>query len=512
MLPIIPYPAVCRRLAGSFSLSEETRISADFAFRPAAELTVGRLRIPMCLPLVIEPSSESASIRFVEDSGIEDPEAYTLRVDGSGVEIRASGKAGAFYGGQTMLQLLPPAAFDSVPRHDTEWAIPFVEIEDRPFFKWRGAMLDSARHFQPVSFIRKFIDVLAQHKVNVFHWHLVDDQGWRIEIKKYPLLTEVGSRRAETLFGHWNHPRKRSDGQPHEGYYRQDEIRELVAYAAERNIQTLPEIEMPGHAQAAIAAYPHLGLLPEAVPVSTTWGVHKTLFNTKLATFEFLEDVLDEVIGLFPFPYLHIGGDEAVKDQWQADAETQTHIRELGLADEHELQCWFIKKMSGFLQSRGRKLVGWDEILEGGLGEGAVVMSWRNRDGAIEAAEKGMETILCDQNFLYLDYYQQENAGEELLAIGGNIPLEKIYSYNPFPPEESSSEKLSRALLGLQAQVWTEYMPTTSRLEYMTFPRMCAFAEVAWSGGGCADYADFLNRLRPHLRRLDVQDVRYRSP
>jgi len=514
VLPLIPYPTNCRQNPGSFTLGEETRIIADAGFTAAAELIMERLRVPTSLPLVVNDGAsvgEEGAIRFIEAPEIEDPEAYELRVDDGGVIIRASGAAGAFYGGQTMLQLLPPAIFDSVPRHEIKWAMPQVEIEDRPRFKWRGAMLDSARHFQPVSFIRKFIDVLAQHKINVFHWHLVDDQGWRIEIKKYPRLTEVGSRRAETQLGHWFNKRRTSDGRPHEGYYTQAEIAELVAYAAARHIQILPEIEMPGHAQAAVASYPELGLLPEAVPVSTIWGVHKTLFNTKPATFQFLEDVLDEVIALFPFEYLHVGGDEAVKFQWEESPETQAHIKELGLADEHELQCWFIRRMGEFLRTRNRKLVGWDEILEGGLGEGATVMSWRGREGAIEAAAKGMDTVMCDHNFLYFDYYQGAEA-DELLAIGGNVTLEKIHSYRPISADEESAEALAKHMIGLQAELWTEYIPTTSRLEYMTFPRMCAFAEVAWSGDGRPGYGHFLKRLAPHLSRLDGQDIRYRAP
>ncbi len=513
-ISLVPHPTLCVPGEGSLTLGEFTYLRAPSPLVSSAEQIAKRLRKATSYEFPVAASSVDGGTRveFIHDSGIENPEAYTLKVDADGVVIRASGAAGAFYAGQTLLQLLPPAIFDETIRHDIEWTVPFVTIEDTPRFRWRGVMLDSARYFQPASYIRKFIDLAAQHKLNVFHWHLVDDQGWRIEIKKYPRLTEIGSTRKETQVGHWFHKNRSADGTPHGGFYTQEEIASLVAYAAERHVQILPEIEMPGHAQAAVAAYPELGMGHESLGVSTIWGVHKTLFNTRPSTFKFLQDVLDEVIALFPFTYLHIGGDEAVKDQWKESAEIQAHIKELGLTNEDELQCWFIAEMAKFLASRSRKLVGWDEILEGGLGEGATVMSWRGREGAVEATKRGLEAILCDNNFLYLDYYQSESVTTEPLAIGGSLTLEKIYSYDPFSSDAELSEEMSKNLLGIQAQVWTEYIPNTSRLEYMAFPRLCAFSDVAWSGQKRPDFAHFIARLGTHLRRLDNQDVRYRAP
>jgi len=351
--------------------------------------------------------------------------------------------------------------------------------------------------------------VMAQHKLNVFHWHLVDDQGWRIEIKKYPKLTAIGSQRRETVRGHRTNLLG-GDGIPHAGFYTQDEIRDLVAYAAARHVQILPEIELPGHAQAAIAAYPELGLLSQAKEVSCTWGIHETLFNTQPATLAFLEDVLREVIALFPFEYLHIGGDEAVKKQWKEDPATQAHMQQLGLADEEHLQSWFIRHFETFLQQNGRRLVGWDEILEGGLAKTATVMSWRGIEGAIEAAKLGNDAIMCASPYVYFDYYQSADPASEPLAIGGNLPLEKVHSYEPIPAALTAAQ--ARSIIGVQGQLWTEYIPTTDRLDYMAFPRTCALAEIAWSPQSRPAFPDFLARLRPHLRRLDVQDIRYRAP
>jgi hexosaminidase len=287
-------------------------------------------------------------------------------------------------------------------------------------------------------------------------------------------------------------------------------VRDLVAYASERHVHILPEIEMPGHAQAAISAYPEYGLLDEAKPVSGKWGIHETLFNTKPATFEFLKDILDEVITLFPFEYLHIGGDEAIKPQWKNDPDTQAHIKELGLKDEDELQSWFIREIEIFLQTKNRKLVGWDEILEGGLAPGATVMSWRGIEGGIEAAQQGNDAIMCANPYLYFDYSQAETGENEPLAIRDNLTIEKAHSYEPIPAELNAEQ--AKHIIGVQSQLWSEYIATPSRLEYMSFPRICASSEVAWSPRERPDFPHFLNRLCTHLRRLDVQDVRYRAP
>jgi len=513
--PLVPQPNRAARLdQPDFVLDAETAINAPATFAATAQFLADRLATCTSWNLPRNNAAAKARIEFVESSVVP-AEGYTLRVTTNVVTIAAATATGAFYGVQTLLQLFPPAVFDQQPRPDLPWKVTCAEIEDAPRFRWRGVMVDSSRFYQPLATLKKFIDVLAQHKINVFHWHLVDDQGWRIEIKKYPKLTSVGSKRRESPRGHMavnleNGRNLGGDGKPVEGYYTQDEVRELVAYAAARHINILPEIEMPGHAQAAIAAYPEYGLLAEANPVSCKWGIHETLFSTKPETFAFLEDVLTEVVALFPFEYLHIGGDEAVKPQWENDAATQAHIKQLGLKDEHELQSWFIRQAEAILKKHNRKLVGWDEILEGGLAKTATVMSWRGLEGAIESAKHGNDAIMCPNPFVYFDHYQAEDWGVEPLCIGGNSPLSKVHGYEPIPAELNTEQ--AKHIIGVQGQLWTEYISTPSRLEYMAFPRVCALAEIAWCSKERPDFAHFLTRLKTHLRRLDVQDVRYRAP
>jgi len=514
-LPLVPQPVHAQSLEGTpFLLSPDTVIRADEKLIASAQFLAARFatatnwQIPVLA--LTDATHAPTQIEFLlSETNPESHEAYTLKVTTDRITITASQPAGAFYAVQSLSQLFPAAIYDAQPRPDIAWPAQLAEITDAPRFPWRGVMVDSSRYYQPLEFLKKFIDVLSQHKINVFHWHLVDDQGWRIEIKKYPKLTEIGSKRPETIRGHGNN-KLEGDGQPIEGFYTQDEIRELVAYAAERHVNILPEIEMPGHAQAAVAAYPELGLLPEAKPVSCIWGIHDTLFNTKPATFDFLKDVLDEVITLFPFEYLHIGGDEAIKPQWENDAGTQAHIKELGLKDEHELQSWFIREIEAYLLTKDRKLVGWDEILEGGLAASATVMSWRGIQGGIEAARLGNDAIMCANPYLYFDYSHDVDGTTEPLAIRHNLSLEKAHSYEPIPDE--LNEQQASHIVGVQAQMWTEYIATPSRMEYMAFPRICATAEVAWSPRERPDFPHFLNRLTTHLRRLDVQDVRYRAP
>jgi len=484
-------------------------------FLAIAELLADSLRQATSYPFPVkvlgnpsETSKHTISLRL-EPGPATNPESYRLISSSESVEIFASHAAGAFYGVQTLLQLLPPAIFGQAPRHAIVWSLPAVEIDDAPRFSWRGIMLDSARYFQPVAYIKRFIDLLAQHKFNKFHWHLTDDQGWRIEIKKYPRLTEIGARRKETMRGHY-HAQAGGDGTPHAGFYSQDEIREIVAYASTRQIEIIPEIEMPGHAQAAVAAYPELGMIADSVEVSSEWGVHETLFNLKPATFEFLQDVLTEVLSLFPSPYIHIGGDEAVKNQWEGNREIQEHMAAVNVHTMDELQSWFIRQISDFVTKAGRRIIGWDEILEGGLAPGAMVMSWRGEEGGIAAAKMGHDVIMCPRVPTYFDYYQSEALSEEPLCIGNTVTLKQVYDYDPVPgmltPEEASH------VIGVQGQLWTEYIASTSRLEYMAFPRACALAEVAWSPQGTLNYENFQKRLAKHLRRLDCQDVRYRAP
>jgi hexosaminidase len=428
------------------------------------------------------------------------------------VEIRSAGEAGLFYGVQSLLQLLPPAIFRAAPIGKDEWVIPAVEIEDRPRFGWRGAHLDVARHFMPKSFVLKFIDLLALHKLNTFHWHLTDDQGWRIEIERYPRLAEVGAWRKETLVGHWRTTRQNPqyDGVRHGGYYSQDDVREVVAYAAARHVNVVPEIEMPGHAQAAIAAYPELGNDPSRrVEAAREWGIKEDICNAEESTILFMQNVLEEVLALFPSEFIHVGGDEAPKKQWKASPAAQARIRELGLKDEDELQSYFIRRMDVYLTERGRRLVGWDEILEGGLAPNATVMSWRGEKGGIAAASAGHDVVMAPNTYTYLDYYQSEDKENEPLAIGGYLPLKTVYGYDP--TAALPAEAVDR-VLGTQAQLWTEYLPSPRSVEYMAFPRLSALAEVAWTPSARKDFSDFLDRLSGHLARLEALDVNYRRP
>jgi len=421
--------------------------------------------------------------------------------------IRSFGPAGAFYGTQTLRQLLPPQIFSTEPAAGSvAWTIPCLKIEDTPRFAWRGLMIDPARRFVSKAELMKFIDLLALHKMNTMQLHLTDDQGWRIEIKKYPKLTAVGSVRKETRVGHENKS-KLFDGTPHSGFYTQGDIRELVNYAKARFVTIVPEIEMPGHEQAAIASYPELGVTNDPVEVSTHWGVHTRLLNANETTLQFLQDVMTEVIALFPSRYIHVGGDEVVKDEWKASAATQTRMKELNLKDEGELQSYFIRRMDAFLTERGRRLVGWDEILEGGLATGAVVMSWRGTEGGIAAAKAGHDVVMAPTSFVYFDYYQSKSPTEPL-AIGGFLPVDKVYSFEPVPAGFSADE--AKHILGAQGQVWSEYIPNPQHLEYMAFPRAIALAEVVWSQPDRKNFDDFRARMHTHEQRLKLLGVNFR--
>ncbi|MGH7713200.1 MAG: beta-N-acetylhexosaminidase [Gemmatimonadaceae bacterium] len=439
-------------------------------------------------------------------------EGYELDVTSQAVEIRAAARAGIFYGLQTLRQLLPAQAFARTRVGSVSWSVPAVEILDYPRFAWRGAHLDVGRHFMSVTFVKKFIDLLAAHKLNRFHWHLTEDQGWRLEIKRYPRLTSVGAWRRQTIIGQprgdstrWRYDRKR-----HGGFYTQAQVREVVAYAAERFITVIPEIEMPGHAQAAIAAYPELGVNGETIPVWTRWGVAKNILNADDSTVQFMQHVLEEVLELFPSEFIHIGGDEADKTFWAMSPRTQARIRELGLFGEAQLQSWFIKEMDSFLTAKGRRLIGWDEILEGGLAPGAAVMSWRGYRGGIAAAKEGHDVVMAPTRYTYFDFYQTKDVRREPLAIGNFLPLDSVYVFEPIPPDLSPEE--ARHVLGAQAQHWTEYMKTSQQVEYMAFPRLAALSEVVWTSSERKDLVDFKARLPAYLSRLKSYGVNYRRP
>ncbi|HVX44418.1 MAG TPA: beta-N-acetylhexosaminidase [Mycobacteriales bacterium] len=506
-LAVIPRPDRVTRLGPAFSFDAETVLAAPAALREVAELIGAELRRGTALPLPLTDGEQNA-IRLAVDPDLG-AEAYRLRVDPEVVSITGGDPAGVFYGYQTLKQLLPPEIFNSATER-REWTLPGVEIEDRPAFGWRGSMLDVGRHFMPKEFIFRYLDLLALHKLNVFHWHLTDDQGWRIEIRRYPKLTEIGAWRSETLIGRPSRDtdaREVFDGRRHGGFYTQDDAREVVEYAARRFITVVPEIEVPGHTQAAMAAYPELSNLDEPLEVWRRWGIAEHALNVEESTVEFFKNVYDEIFGLFPSTFIHVGGDECLKDDWRESPRAQERMRELGLSEEDELQSWFITRLDEYFTERGRRLLGWDEILEGGLALGATVLSWRGEEGGIAAAKSGHDVVMCPTSHVYFDYYQSEDQDAEPLAIGGYVPLEQVYEYNPVPGELSDH---ADRVLGSQFQVWTEYMPTPRHVEYMVFPRACAFAEVVWSRER-SSFADFRDRLETHFRRLDRLDVNYRK-
>ena len=519
MIAIIPRPAKIAPRTGRFTLTSRTTIWTDPADADAG--TVGRqlaryLEPATGLALAVRagarPATAGAIVLRIDPSLARlGPEGYVLEVRTDRVTARAARTAGLFYAVQTIRQLLPPDVFRAAPVRDVAWTMPAVQIEDTPRFAWRGAMLDVGRHFMPKEFVKKYIDLLALHKMNVFHWHLTEDQGWRLEIKKYPRLTSVGAQRAMTIAGRQvrgDSTRWVYDSVPHGGFYTQDDAREVVAYAAARHVTVVPEIEMPGHAVAAIAAYPELGVSGGSTAVATRWGVFDNILNAEPQTVGFMQDVLTEVLAIFPSTYIHVGGDEADKTRWKADSRIQARIGALGLRDEHELQSWFIRQMDTFLTRHGRRLIGWDEILEGGLAPNAAVMSWRGTAGGIGAARAGHDVVMTPTSHVYLDYYQSRDPVAEPLAAGGYLPLDTVYAFEPVPAELSPAE--ARHILGAQGNLWTEYVPTPKQAEYMAFPRLSALAEVTWTPRAGRNFADFRERLRTHLRRLDALDVRYR--
>ncbi len=441
---------------------------------------------------------EVAGVSRPDGAGFVD-ESYRLAVKESGIHLKAPNATGLARGIQSLRQLLPAAIMaDSV--QEIEWTLQAVSIEDAPRFAWRGQHLDVCRHFFSVEEVCKFIDLLALHRLNVCHLHLTEDQGWRIEIKKYPRLTEVGSVRACTLIGHESARPRRYDDTPYGGYYTQEDIRHIVEFASRRHITLVPEIDMPGHMVAAIAAYPELGNFSRETDVRCHWGISQSVLNVEQSTVDFMKDVLDEVMELFPGRFIHIGGDEAPTFEWSESRRAQERMAELGLKSEKELQSWFIRQMDEHITQAGRRLIGWDEILEGGLAKGAAVMSWRGEEGGIEASSLGHDVVMSPNQSVYFDFYQAEPEVEEPLAIGGMTTLEDVYGFEPVPREVTSDRH--HHILGAQGQLWTEYMPTMADVEYMGYPRICALAEVLWLDASSKGYPEFLKRMECHRRRL----------
>jgi hexosaminidase len=490
-----------------FEFSQKTKIYAsDETGRKTAGILNDLMLQNYGFKLEFVQKQPSKNVILIEPqtlpNGERNAESYTLNVTDKAIRINGT-EIGQFYALQSLMQLLP-VEFKGKTK------VAGMEIIDEPRFKYRGMHLDVGRHFMPVTFVKKYIDLMSQYKFNYFHWHLTEDQGWRIEIKKYPKLTEIGSKRRETMLEK-NFSPYVGDGIPVDGFYTQEQIKEVVAYAKARKVTTIPEIELPGHSSAALAAYPELGCKQNYnYSVQTTWGIFKEVYCPTETTFKFLEDVLTETIALFPdSPYIHIGGDEVLKDHWKESPEVQALMKRENLKDEHEVQSYFIRRMEKFINSKGKKIIGWDEILEGGLAPNATVMSWRGTKGGIAAAKAKHDVIMTPTDFCYLDYGQGDPQTEPL-NIGNHLTIEKIYSSNPMPKELTEDEQ--KYILGVQGNVWTEYMKTPEKVEYMVFPRALALAEVAWSPQDTKDFKDFNNRLGYQFERLDKQNVNYRIP
>ncbi len=512
---IVPLPNSIKTFAGSFSITKSTKIlvegtdlinSADFLNDYLHRFYGFRLQ-------VITKGDYSGNIVLGKER-MDYPivGAYRLIIKKEGVLISGDNETGSFYGIQSLIQLLPLERSESL-------TVPFLTIEDAPRFAYRGMLLDVGRHFFPVSFIKKFIDFLAMHKMNTFHWHLTEDQGWRIEIKKYPKLTEIGSSRNGTIIGRF--PGTGNDKIKHSGFYSQEEIKEVVAYAAKRYVDIIPEIELPGHASAAIAAYPELSCFPKENTMHSTavswygdstgkqvqqaWGVYPDVFCPSEYTFKFLQDVFDEITTLFPGKYIHIGGDECPKEFWKRSDFCQKLIKEKGLKDENGLQSYFIKEIEKYLNKKGKQMIGWDEIIDGGLAPNATVMSWRGEEGGLIAVKQKHKVVMTPNSYVYLDYAQFKK--EDSLVIGGYLPIEKVYGYDPVSKEMTGED--SKYVMGAQANVWTEYMNNESKVEYMIFPRMSALSEVLWTRKENKNWNTFKNKMPSLMKRYDWLGIQY---
>ncbi|QNN43744.1 family 20 glycosylhydrolase [Pedobacter roseus] len=494
---IIPKPVAVEQRVGAFKINSKTQILSG---TKSALASAGFLKtyVKSLTGLNLKATQTAAVAKngiqlLIDPVKVKHAEGYELEVSAAAVKITAADGSGLFYGLQSLIQIIKQSKTG-------QFSVPACKIIDYPAFSYRGMHLDVSRNLFSTATIKKWLDMLAFYKINTFHWHLTDDQGWRIEIKKYPELQRTAAWRNETLIGHKRTEPHLFDGQRYGGYYSQEDVKDIVAYAMARKITVIPEIEMPGHALAALTAYPGLGCTGGPYQVATYWGVFDDVFcagNDK--TFAFISDVLDEVITLFPAKYIHIGGDECPKTRWKVCPKCQKRIKDENLKDEHELQSYFISRVEKYVESKGKKIIGWDEILEGGISPGATVMSWRGEEGGIAAAKLKHQVIMTPEKYVYLDYYQSHDRSEQI-AAGGFTPLSKIYQYNPLPAGLKADEQ--QYILGVQANVWSEYLPDAEKAEYMIFPRIIALAEVAWSKNETKNYPDFLNRLNHHKRFL----------
>jgi len=508
-ISIIPKPLKIETLPGSFTITPQTQIFIPpdnpdvehVALYLADRLkTVSDFETEIQLGIPQRPVN-AVILNKIRDSDLG-PEGYLLKVEENSLAIEAPEPQGLFYGLQTLFQLLPPEIYSLKKVRGISWTLPCIQITDKPRYRWRGMMLDVSRHFFPKSFIKDFIDYLAMHKMNIFHWHLCDDQGWRIEIKKYPRLTEIGAWRVDRERDHWSsrQPQQEGENATYGGFYTQQEIKEIVAYAQSRFITIVPEIEMPGHCLAALASYPQYSCTggPFTVPPGSVWPIKDVYCPGNDRTFEFLENILAEVIELFPGEFIHIGGDEVDKSTWKICPKCQARMASEDLKNEEELQSYFIKRIEKFINSNNRRLIGWDEILEGGLAPRASVMSWRGTTGGIAASRLGHDVVMSPTSNCYFDYYQGLPRREPL-AIGGLLPLSTVYFFEPTPEDLSPEE--AKHILGAQANLWSEFVPTPAHAEYMILPRMAALAEVVWSVKELKNWQDFVARLKKQLRR-----------
>ena len=507
--PLVPLPVEIKQGVGSFTLTSATQIvlksdsdevkkACDFFLdlvNPATGLNIGYAS-SSAFPIVVELDLQIANC-----------EGYQLKVTPKDISVKAQTPAGIFYAFQTLRQLLPPVIESRTIVANRNWQIPAVEINDAPRFPYRGLMLDVVRHFFPVSDVKRFIDLMAMHKFNHLHLHLTDDQGWRIEIFSYPRLQTVSAWRKGTLIGPLNDEPSRYDDVRYGGYYTQAELRELVQYAADRHIAIVPEIEMPGHATALLAAYPELACSGSSFEVAREWGIFPNLLCPREDTFLFLERVLNEVMNIFPGKYIHIGGDECPKEQWQKSEFCRNMKIQNGLYTDEQLQTLFMRRIAQIIQSRGRQVIGWDEMIDGGNITDATIMSWRGEEGGVAAAQKGNNVIMTPNRYCYFDYYQWSNRNDEPLAQNGYTPLSKVYMYDPVPRDLTDDQK--QYIIGAQGNLWTEYIPDIRQTEYMAYPRACALSEIVWTPVEQKSYNQFLNRLREHSKRLEMLNVNF---
>jgi len=504
---IIPLPAEVTDQEGLFTLSNSTKIEisseSDQMRQLASFLTVHTEKYyEFSNTVVTSETGDKGSVFLKLDENLKlGKEDYHLSVSSDGVQIEAATPNGLFYGVQTLIQLMP-----STPKQVTEIILPGVEIKDSPRFSWRGLHLDVSRHFMPKEFILKYLDYMAMHKLNTFNWHLADDQGWRIEIKKYPRLTEVGSERKTTMIGHINNPTG-VDTIPTGGYYSQNDVREIVAYASQRFITIVPGIGMPGHALAALAAYPELGCTGVPYEVATRWGTFNDVYCPgKEGTYTFIKDVIAEMTTLFPGRYIHIGGADCSETRWEKCPQCQLKMKTDSMSNVHDLHNYFVRRIGRTLDSLGRDMVGWDEIVKDTLITKAVVMSWRGQNEGIEAIQRKLQTVMSPVKFCNFDQYQTDPKGEPL-AVGGLLTLEQVYNFEPVPQDLSRQE--TRYIIGAQANVWTQYMKTPEYVEYMIFPRVAALSEVLWSTKESRNYPWFKKRMLEQIKRYDAEGIRY---